>query len=106
MIESCLEPDQQAAICAAYLAGASTAALAADYFVARETITRVLRGHGIPVRARGGAWQIPPDLYQQLKTRHHDGAPVAAIARDLGISRSAARRALKAAGDLRESFRG
>lgn len=83
------------AICQGYQAGRSSWDLGAEFKIGSETVLRILRRHGVPVRRGGPPGGLSPEDQEKARSRFREGATVRALAREFGVSRSAVRNAVK-----------
>lgn len=83
------------AVCQGYQAGRTSWDLAAEFKIGSETVLRILRRHGIPIRRGGAPGGLSPERQEVARARFKDGATIRALARDFGVSRSAVRNAVK-----------
>ena len=88
-------PELEEAICKGYQAGKSSWELAAEFKIGAETVLRILRRHGVPIRRGGAPGGLSPEGQEKARERFREGATVRALAREFGVSRSAVRNAVK-----------
>ena len=88
-------PELEDAVCKGYQAGKTSWDLAAEFKVGSETVLRILRRHGVPIRRGGAPGGLNPEGQEKVRARFEEGASVRALAREFGVSRTAVRNAVK-----------
>lgn len=88
-------PELEEAICKGYQAGKTSWALAAEFKIGAETVLRIVRRHGIPIRPGGAPGGLSPEAREKARVRFKEGATIRALAREFRVSRSAVRTAVK-----------
>ncbi len=88
-------PELEEAICKGYQAGKTSWDLAAEFKIGAETVLRILRRHGVPIRRGGAPGGLSPEGQEKARALFREGATVRALAREFGVSRTAVRNAVK-----------
>lgn len=89
-----LEQDQIQHLISTYQAGATVYEVAAQFGIARQTVSGILRHHGVPLRRQG----LSPEQIDQAARLYHSGWSLARIGDRVGADAETVRQRLRQRG--------
>lgn len=89
-----LEQDQIERLISTYQAGATVYDVAAQFGIARQTVSGILKHHGVPLRRQG----LSPEQIDQASRLYHSGWSLARIGDHLGADAEIVRQRLRQRG--------